>query len=42
VPARYANAHPQGAPFEHYSPLQSTDAIGYAYEIVEFVRTALA
>jgi HEPN domain-containing protein len=42
VPARYANGHPEGAPFEHYGPLQSTDAIGYANEIVEYVRTALA
>jgi HEPN domain-containing protein len=41
VPARYANGHPEGAPFEHYGPLQSTDAIGYANEIIEYVRTAL-
>jgi HEPN domain-containing protein len=42
VPARYANGHPEGAPFEHYGSLQSSDAIRYANEIVEFVRTALA
>jgi HEPN domain-containing protein len=41
VPARYANGHPEGAPFEHYGALQSTDAIGYANEIIEYVRTAL-
>ncbi|HEY3119442.1 MAG TPA: HEPN domain-containing protein [Vicinamibacteria bacterium] len=39
---RYANGHPEGAPFEHYGPLQSTQAIGYAAEIIEFVRTRLA
>jgi HEPN domain-containing protein len=42
VPARYANGHPEGAPFEHYGSLQSSDGIRYANEIVEFVRTALA
>lgn len=42
VPARYANGHPEGAPFEHYGTLQSGDAIRYAGEIIEFVRTALA
>lgn len=39
---RYANGHPEGAPFEHYGPLQSTQAIAYAGEILEFVRTRLA
>jgi HEPN domain-containing protein len=42
VAARYANGHAEGAPFEHYGPLQSSDAIRYAHEIIEFVRTALA
>lgn len=42
VAARYANGHAEGAPFEHYGPLQSCDAIRYAHEIIEFVRTALA
>jgi HEPN domain-containing protein len=42
VPTRYANGHPEGAPFEHYSPLQSTEAIAYAREIIEFVRAHLA
>ena len=39
---RYANGHPEGAPFEHYGPLQSADAIAYADEIIEFVRTEMA
>ena len=42
VPTRYANGHPEGAPFEHYGPLQSDEAIRYAGEIIEFVRTRLA
>jgi HEPN domain-containing protein len=42
TPTRYPNAHPEGAPFEHYAKLQSEDAIHYASEIVEFVRAHLA
>jgi hypothetical protein len=40
--SRYANGHPKGAPFEHYGPLQSTEAIAYARETIEFVRAHLA
>jgi HEPN domain-containing protein len=42
VPTRYANGHPEGAPFEHYGPLQSGEAINYAREILEFVRIHMA
>ena len=42
IPARYPNAHPEGAPFEHYGPLQSREAIQYAGEIVAFVRAEMA
>ena len=42
IPARYANSHPEGAPFEHYGGLQSSEAIRYAGEILEFVRTEMA
>ncbi len=42
VATRYANGHPEGAPFEHYGPIQSEQAIQYAGEIVEFVRARLA
>jgi HEPN domain-containing protein len=42
IPTRYANGHPQGAPFEHYSNLQSSQAIAYASEIITFVRTQMA
>ena len=38
IPTRYPNGHPAGAPFEHYGPLQSEEAIRYASEIIEFVR----
>ena len=42
IPTRYANGHVDGAPFEHYGPLQSQEAIQYAGEIVEFVRHQMA
>jgi len=42
IPPRYPNGFPEGAPFEHYGPLQSEEAIRYACEIVEFVRTQMA
>lgn len=42
IPTRYANGHPEGAPFEHYSNLQSSQAIAYASEIITFVRTQMA
>jgi len=42
IATRYANGHPAGAPFEHYGRLQSTDAIAYAVEILDFVRTEMA
>jgi HEPN domain-containing protein len=42
VATRYANGHPEGAPFEHYGRLQSDEAIRYAGEILEFVRARLA
>jgi HEPN domain-containing protein len=42
VATRYANGHSEGAPFEHYGPIQSKEAIRYAGEILEFVRTEMA
>ena len=42
IAPRYPNGHPEGAPFEHYGPLQSQDAIRYAGEIIEFARTQMA
>ena len=42
IPPRYPNGHPSGAPFEHYGPLQSEEAIKYANEIIEFVRSEMA
>jgi HEPN domain-containing protein len=42
VPTRYANGHPEGAPYEHYGKLQSTEAITYAREILEFCRVQMA
>jgi HEPN domain-containing protein len=42
IPARYPNGHPEGAPFEHYGPLQSEEALTYAREILKFVRAHLA
>ncbi len=42
IPTRYHNSHPEGAPYEHYGPLQSEEAIRYAGEILEFVRAQMA
>jgi HEPN domain-containing protein len=42
IPTRYANGHPEGAPFEHYGKIQSKDAINYAGEILKFVRSEMA
>ncbi len=42
IPTRYANGHPEGAPFEHHGKIQSKDAIDYAGEILEFVRSKMA
>ncbi len=42
IPSRYPDSHPEGAPFEHYGPLQSEEAIRYAGEIIAFVRSQMA
>lgn len=42
IPPRYPDSHAEGAPFEHYGPLQNEEAIRYAREIVEFVRAQVA
>lgn len=42
IPTRYPDSHPEGAPFEHYGPLQSQEAIGYASAILTFVRLQMA
>lgn len=42
IPPQYPNSHPEGAPFEHYGPLQSEEAIRYAREIIDFVCSQMA
>lgn len=42
VPSRYPNGHPEGAPFEHYGPRQSEEALNSAGAITEFVRSQVA
>ena len=42
VPTRYPNGHVEGAPLDHYGPLQSEAAIRYAREILDFVRVQMA
>jgi HEPN domain-containing protein len=42
VGTRYPDGHPEGPPFEHYGEIQSGDALNYASEIVEFVRSQMA
>jgi hypothetical protein len=33
---------PEGAPFEHYGTLQSTQALDHARSIIDFVRSQVA
>jgi HEPN domain-containing protein len=42
VPTRYPNSHPEGAPYQHYGPLQSEEALRYAREVLDFVRAQMA
>lgn len=42
VPTRYPNGHATGAPFEHYGPLQSEQALDHAGAILAFVRAQMA
>ncbi|MCS6830425.1 MAG: HEPN domain-containing protein [Armatimonadota bacterium] len=42
IPPRYPNGFAEGAPYEYYTQKQSEEAIHYAREIVEFVRTQMA
>lgn len=42
IPSRYPNAHPDGAPFEHYGQIQSEEALRYASEIIDFVDSKMA
>ena len=41
VTARYPNGFPEGAPFEHFGKLQAEEAVKYAGEILEFVRSKM-
>lgn len=40
--ARHEWGFVEGAPFEHYGPLQSEEAIRYASEVIEFVHSKVA
>jgi len=42
IPSRYPNSHPEGAPGEHYGPLQSEQAVQYAGEIIAFIDSQVA
>lgn len=42
IAPRYPNSHAEGAPFEHFSDLQSKQAIKYAREILDFARSQMA
>jgi len=41
VPARYPDAHPQGAPTDFYTAKEATAAIEASREVLEFVRKRL-
>jgi HEPN domain-containing protein len=42
IPSRYPDSYPEGAPFEHFGPLQSEETLRYAGEIITFVREKMA
>lgn len=42
VPTRYPDSHVEGAPHDHYGPIQSEEAVRYAGEILAFVRAQMA
>ncbi len=42
IPSRCPNSHPEGAPFEHYGPLQGEEVLRFAGAVIDFVRTRLA
>jgi HEPN domain-containing protein len=42
IPTRYPDAFPEGAPAEHYGPLQSQEAVSYAEAILGYVRAQMA
>ena len=41
IPTLYPDSHAEGAPYEHYGPLQSQGAIGCATRVLEFVKKAV-
>lgn len=41
IPTLYPDSHAEGAPFEHYGPLQSQGAIACATRILEFVQRSV-
>jgi HEPN domain-containing protein len=41
IPARYVNAHPEGAPFEFYDLPTAEEALKSARKIISFVRQAI-
>ena len=42
IPARYPTGHAEGPAFEHYGSLHSSQAIGHARNVLDYVRKALA
>lgn len=41
IPTRYPNGFPEGAPYEHFGRIQAEEALKYAREIVEFVKSKM-
>jgi HEPN domain-containing protein len=42
MPTRYANAHPEGAPFQHFGARQSAEAIEHARAILDYCHLQMA
>lgn len=42
IPARYPNAHPEGAPYEYYTRAAAARAVGHSRDILNFCEGVLA
>lgn len=42
IPTRSPASHPEGSPFDHFGPLQSSTALKHARSILEFVNSEMA
>jgi HEPN domain-containing protein len=41
IPARYPDAHPEGAPMDYYTEKDADRAVAYSREVIDFVKVSL-